>query len=200
MIAGFIQIYITFINHWGQAAPNPPIMAKQLELLRWPDPRLNQQSSNVDYFDQSLRDFCDDLILTMNMGMGIAIAAPQVGRLDNLIIVGLPPGHQPLIMVNPEILSASDEVFAFDEGCLSVPGYYEKRKRPAEIKVKYQNVDGEEKIEDYYKVMAFVIQHEIDHLKGVVFVDGSSQLKQRIIIRKINKTTRKFKNWTAETK
>lgn len=162
-----------------------------LKVIKWPDDQLHQQSVDVTEFGtDELREFCLDMFFTMKESNGIGLAAPQVGKLINLLVVWLPiEEHVPLVIINPELIRSADELMTFNEGCLSVPGYFEDRQRPNSIVIKFKDVLGEDHEAEFTGLYAFCIQHEMDHLKGKVFVDGSSMLKKQLIKRKIKKST-----------
>jgi peptide deformylase len=160
---------------------------KRLKILQWPnDEALHEQCEDVTEFDDRLLYTIHDMLYTMLSSNGIGLAAPQVGILQRLITIQIEP-NKPLVLINPEIVEASEELFVFNEGCLSVPGYFEDRKRPARIVVKFQDEVGNHKEFEFRDLYAFCIQHEIDHLNGKVFVDGLSSLKTMRIKAKIKK-------------
>lgn len=162
--------------------------AKNLKILRWPeDESLHEKCVDVTQFDDNLVMTAFDMLHTMRTHNGVGLAAPQVGLLYNMITIWI-EDTKPLVLVNPKITEASEELFEFNEGCLSVPGYFEDRKRPNRIVVKFQDVHtGEPKEFEYRGLYAFAIQHEIDHLNGKLFVDGLSMLKKSRIKAKIKK-------------
>jgi|SRR5271157_1406416 len=163
---------------------------KILPILKWPDPILNQVSSDVTAFDESLLQLANNLFATMKDANGIGLAAPQTGNMVNVIVIRIEE-DKPLVLVNPKVIEWSSEVFKFNEGCLSVPGFFEERERPAKIAVQCQDVLGGEHELELTSIYAFAIQHEIDHLLGKVFVDGSSMLKRSIIKSKMRKAKSK---------
>jgi peptide deformylase len=163
---------------------------KLLPILKWPDDeRLHQKSVDVTVFDEELEHLALDLLHTMKTANGVGLAAPQTGNMLNIITIWI-EAEKPLGLVNPVIVETSEELFEFNEGCLSVPGYFEDRKRPAKIVVKFVDVKGEPHEFECNGLYAFAIQHEIDHLNGRVFVDGASPLKRARIKSKIRKTLR----------
>ncbi len=161
-----------------------------IPVLKWPDERLSQKSVDVTTFDESLKELVAKLLHTMKANNGIGLAAPQTGNMINLITIWIEE-HQPLALVNPVITEVSEELFEFEEGCLSVPGWFEKRERPTKIVVKFQDIDGVAREFEFHKLYAFAIQHEIDHLSGKMFIDGASELKKSRIKSKIKKTLKK---------
>lgn len=158
-----------------------------LPILKWPnDNKLHEKSVDVVNFNDDLLRLTLDMLHTMFVNNGIGLAAPQTGNMINVIVVAL-PNESPIVLINPKIKSSSEEVFQFNEGCLSVPGYFENRKRPKEIVVEYQSIFGDATESAFDGLMAFVIQHEIDHLQGKVFVDNSSAMKKQRILEKMKK-------------
>ena len=152
----------------------------------WPEDPLHTKVKSVVNFDSRLAQFTEDLIATMRAGNGIGIAAPQIGISESVMVVEI-EANNPFVFVNPSISILSEELFSFQEGCLSVPGYFENRKRPRKISVDYQDIKGNKHHITANDLFAFVIQHEHDHLDGKVFVDGSSTFKTSRILKKIGK-------------
>ena len=159
---------------------------KTLPILIYPNPILHQVSDVVTAFDEELEDLCTALLLTMRTGKGLGLAAPQVGVLKRVIAVWIDEKY-PMVFVNPEIISASEEMFPFREGCLSVPGYFEARSRAKNITLKFNDNLGADHQSELNDVYAFCVQHEIDHLNGRVFIDDLSLLKRDRIKTKIRK-------------
>jgi len=159
-------------------------------VLTAPDPRLKVKSKPVEKVDDSIRCLMDDMLETMYMFQGIGLAAPQVGVARRVIVIDLArPGEKPnpLKMANPEIVWRSEEEVVCEEGCLSVPEQYSEISRPKAVKVRYldyQNEIREIEAEGYF---ATCIQHEIDHLNGILFIDHLSLVKRSIILRKLAK-------------
>ena len=163
------------------------------EILVVPDPVLKQISTRVEVVDDELRALMDDMLETMYAAPGIGLAAIQVGVAKQVIVMDLaapdtPP--EPRYFVNPEILWASDDTAPYEEGCLSIPDIYDEVERPARVKLKYLNYQGEEVIEDAEGLYAVCIQHEMDHLKGVLFIDYLSRLKRDRAGAKVKKQVR----------
>jgi peptide deformylase len=161
-----------------------------LTVITAPDPRLKVKSKPVERVDDGVRRLMDDMLETMYAAPGVGLAAPQVGVAKRVIVVdiareGEPP--QPLKMANPEIVWASDETVVCEEGCLSVPDHYSEVLRPKEVKVRY--LDHENEIREIHATgfLATCLQHEIDHLDGVLFIDRVSALRRNIIVRKLVK-------------
>ncbi|WP_332774006.1 peptide deformylase [Phenylobacterium sp.] len=163
------------------------------EILVVPDPVLKQVSQPVDKVDDELRALMDDMLETMYDAPGIGLAAIQVGVAKRVIVMDLAgPDEEkaPRYFVNPEILWASEETQPYEEGCLSVPDIFDEVERPIQVKLKYLNYQGEEVIEDAEGLFAVCIQHEMDHLEGVLFIDYLSRLKRDRAVAKVKKQAR----------
>jgi peptide deformylase len=162
-------------------------MAQDLEVLLYGHPVLREKSVPVESFDESLRDLAAQMQRSMIMERGVGLAAPQVGRRVRLLLAEDDRGGRTrtLTLVNPEIVKASREQDTHNEGCLSLPELFADVKRPVEITVRYQDLDGvdHELTDDGF--LARIIQHEYDHLEGVLFVDHLSALKRKLIARKL---------------
>ena len=165
-------------------------MAK-LEILEFPDPRLRTVAKPVEKVDDELRKLIDDMFETMYAAPGIGLAATQVNVHQRLIVMDLSEDQsQPRVFINPEITPLTDDVAPYEEGCLSVPGFYEKVQRPARVRIKALDRDGKEFEEEADELLATCIQHEIDHLDGKLFVDYVSRLKRDRIKKKLEKLHR----------
>ena len=154
---------------------------------------LKQKSKPVTAVDDDLRALMDDMLETMYAAPGIGLAAIQVGAPVRVIVMDLARGEEPKsprFIVNPQILWASEEVLPYEEGCLSVPEIYDEVERPAKVRVRYLDYDGQAVEEEAEGLFAVCIQHEIDHLDGVLFVDHISALKRGMILRKLAKAKR----------
>ena len=163
------------------------------EILVVPDPVLKQVSQPVDKVDDELRALMDDMLETMYDAPGIGLAAIQIGVAKRVIVMDLAgPDEEkaPRYFVNPEILWASEETQPYEEGCLSVPDIFDEVERPTQVKLKYLNYQGEEVIEDAEGLFAVCIQHEMDHLEGVLFIDYLSRLKRDRAVAKVKKQAR----------
>lgn len=175
--------------------PAPPIfpaMAK-LEIITAPDPRLKQKSKPVEAVTDDIRKLMDDMLETMYAAPGIGLAAVQVGVPLRVIVMDLAQGDdapQPRYFINPEILEASEELASYAEGCLSVPDFYEDVERPAHVRVRFLDYDGEIREIEADDLLATCLQHEMDHLEGVLFVDHLSKLKRSMILKKLQKQKR----------
>lgn len=165
-------------------------MAK-LEILEFPDPRLRTVAKPVEKVDDELRKLIDDMFETMYDAPGIGLAATQVDVHKRVIVMDLSDDKtEPQVFINPEITPLTEELAPYEEGCLSVPGFYEKVKRPARVKIKALDRDGNAFEIEADELLATCIQHEIDHLEGKLFVDYVSRLKRDRIKKKLEKVHR----------
>lgn len=163
----------------------------QLPIIIAPDPRLKVVSAPVATIDDATRRLIDDMVSTMYAAPGVGLAAPQVGVRKRIIVVDPTDGEgNPRLvrMVNPEITARSDELVEHEEGCLSLPEFYEILERPRAIEVRFLDPDGGQRSLAADGLLARCIQHEVDHLDGVIFVDHLSAVKRNIILRKLAKT------------
>ena len=181
-----------------------------LEILEVPDPRLKQVSNPVETFDEELKTLVSDMFETMYAAPGIGLAAVQVGVPIRALVIDLQPddpdaepeectahgGHahshqptlkEPKIFINPEIFDPSEELGLYQEGCLSVPEIYAEVERPARIRARWQDVDGKMHEEEMDGLMAICLQHEMDHLEGILFIDHLSRLKRQMALKKLDK-------------
>jgi peptide deformylase len=172
------------------------------EVLVWPDPRLTRKAEPVTVVDDALRELVDDMFATMYHAKGVGLAAPQIGVSKRVVVIDLgrevPAGSDdekelramgfdgPLAVINPEFIHKQGTII-WEEGCLSVPGITAEVKRAAEVKVRCLDRDGQERIVEARDLFAVALQHENDHLEGVVFVDYLSRLKRDIVRRKMTK-------------
>ena len=160
----------------------------QLTILRYPDPRLHTVARPVLAVDARLRKLAADMFETMYEADGIGLAATQVNVHERLIVIDTSPERdQPLVLINPEIIWASDETKIGDEGCLSVPGIYDGVERSTAIRVRALDLDGKQRTIEAEGTLAVCIQHEMDHLLGKVFVEYLSPLKRNRIKTKMVK-------------
>lgn len=174
-----------------------------LEILKYPDPRLREKSQTVTEFGPEVEKFAKDLIETMYAESGIGLAAPQVGKLWNMLVIDCRPKEngrysiedmteleqeidQPLVIINPKIVAHKGKT-TFDEGCLSVPSFFETVERHDYIELEYQDVKGNKKTLKTDGLLAIVIQHEMDHLDGTLFIDRISFVKSNKIKNQIKK-------------
>ena len=161
-----------------------------LDIIIAPDPRLKITAKPVKKVDASVRKLMDDMLETMHSARGIGLAAPQVGDRRRVIVVDVANEDEapnPIRMANPELLWTSDEERIHEEGCLSLPEQYAEVVRPDRIRVRYLDYQNEIRELETDSVLATCIQHEMDHLDGVLFVDHISALKRRMILRKLQK-------------
>ena len=159
-------------------------------ILTVPDPKLKLVSKPVERVDDALRALMDDMLETMYAAPGIGLAAVQVGEPVRVIVMDLArEGEEPAPrhFVNPEVVWASEETAPFEEGCLSVPEIYDEVERPAKVKVRYLDYTGEAVEEEAEGLFAVCIQHEMDHLNGVLFIDHLSRLKRDRAVAKVKK-------------
>jgi peptide deformylase len=160
-------------------------------ILIHPDPRLKKVAPPIPDLSDDLRALADDMLETMYAAPGIGLAAPQIGVDTRLIVMdcvkeeGAAP--RPLAMFNPEILAKSDETSVYEEGCLSIPDQYADVERPAEVTVRWIDRDGRAHQEDFAGLWATCVQHEIDHLNGILFIDYLKPLRRQLITRKMVK-------------
>jgi peptide deformylase len=173
-------------------------MAK-LPIIEWPDKRLKKKSLPVAKVDDELRKFMDDMLETMYDASGVGLAAVQVGVLKRILVMDVSYGSaryedskeeskpQPYFLINPEILTEDQNLAPYDEGCLSFPGQYAEVIRPETVRVSYLDYHGKEREMKAEGLMAVCVQHEIDHLNGIVFVDHISRLKRAFVLKKLEK-------------
>lgn len=162
-----------------------------LEILEFPDPRLRTTAQPVATVDDRIRRLIDDMFETMYDAKGIGLAATQVNVHERVVVIDLSEdGDQPQVFINPEIEVLDDSTSDHDEGCLSVPGFYEKVTRPERIRVRALDRDGQPFDIEPDGLLAVCIQHELDHLNGKLFVDHLSSLKRQRIRTKLEKAQR----------
>ena len=172
-------------------------------ILTAPDPRLKKKALPVAAVDEEVRQLMDDMLETMYAAPGIGLAAPQVDVLKRVIVLDIDREDTktgPLLMANPEIVAVSDEDATYEEGCLSLPEHYSDVVRPARVTVRYLDRDGVQKDLACEGLLATCVQHEIDHLDGILFVDHISSLKRNMILRKLLKTRKEKERDEAEGK
>jgi len=163
------------------------------EIIKLPDKRLRLISEPVKQIDAGIRKLVDDMFETMYKAPGIGLAAIQLGVAKRVITLDLSKkedDHEPQVFINPEILWQSEALAKFEEGCLSIPDYYEEVERPAEVKVKYLDLAGKKREIDAKGLLATCLQHEIDHINGVLFIDHLSKLKRDRVIKKFTKAAK----------
>jgi peptide deformylase len=164
-------------------------MAKKLQILIFPDPRLRKIAEKITKFDKSLQNLADDMLLTMYDANGIGLAATQVNRHVRLVVMDISDNRDdPRIFVNPSYRVLKDHnLFEFEEGCLSIPGFNETIARPDRIELIWQDISGKEHSESPEGLLTVCIQHEIDHLDGKLMVDYVSALKRDRVRNKLLK-------------
>lgn len=161
-----------------------------------PDPILREKSSPLEKVDNELRKLMDDMLETMYSAPGIGLAAVQVGILKRLIVIDISKEDEkknPIFFVNPEIIYQSSKMSTYEEGCLSLPGFYAEVERPTECHINYLDYNGKRKKLEADGLLATCIQHEVDHLNGVLFIDHISKLKRDMIIKKLRKNKKELK-------
>ena len=170
-----------------------------LPIIEAPDNRLRVISKPVDGVDDALRRFMDDMVETMYAAPGIGLAAIQVGQPKRVLVIDLQENEDeegraiknPRHFVNPEILWESDELTTYNEGCLSLPEQYAEVDRPSRVRASWLDYDGQPHEEELDGLLATCIQHEMDHLDGILFVDHLSKLKRDMVLKKLEKARRK---------
>jgi peptide deformylase len=162
-------------------------------LIILPDPVLRQISDPLEQVDDAVRALSQDMLETMYDAPGIGLAAIQIGVPKRMLVIDLSKEDEekkPQVFINPQILQSSDERSIYEEGCLSIPDYYAEVERPARITVRHIGLDGKEQITEAEGLLATCLQHEIDHLNGVLFIDYISRLKREMVIRKFTKASK----------
>ena len=162
----------------------------QRNIVIEPDPILRKKSDILEKVDDELRILLDDMLETMYAAPGIGLAAVQIGILKRLIVIDISKDKEkknPIFLINPEIISKSKNTSIYEEGCLSLPGHFAEIERPEECQIKYIDYDGKKKEMKANGLLSTCIQHEIDHLNGILFIDYLSKLKKDIIIKKLSK-------------
>jgi peptide deformylase len=164
------------------------------DILILPDKRLRQVSEPVKKIDSGIRKLVNDMFETMYDAPGIGLAAIQIGTPRRVVTMDLAKKEepkQPQVFINPEVVWSSQEKATYEEGCLSIPEYYDEVERPAQVRVKYLDLDGEPREVEASGLFATCLQHEIDHLNGVLFIDHLSKLKRDRVIKKFAKAARR---------
>ena len=161
-----------------------------IEILTEPNKILRQKSSIVEKVDKDIQKLMDDMLETMYAAPGIGLAAIQVGVAKRIIVLDIAPKdspRNPMYFINPEIIEKSENQSTYEEGCLSVPGQFAEINRPEKCHIKYLDYNGEKKEIKAEGMLATCIQHEMDHLEGILFIDYLSKLKKTMIIKKLSK-------------
>jgi peptide deformylase len=168
------------------------------DIIILPDKQLRLVSTKIEKVTPAIRQLADDMFETMYAAPGIGLAAIQVAEPVRLITMDLAKKNeegevnpQPRVFINPEILSSSEDVSVYEEGCLSIPEFYEEIERPAKVRVRFTDLDGKVHEEDAEGLFATCIQHEIDHLNGVLFIDYLSKLKRDRVQKKFSKAAKR---------
>ena len=159
-------------------------------ILVLPDPRLRAIADPIEKVDDSVKALAKDMLDTMYEAPGIGLAGPQIGEMKRIVVMDLAKEGEdpaPIVMINPEILKFSDETVTTEEGCLSIPELYYDVERPAEVTVRYIDLDGKTVEKDATDRLAICIQHELDHLDGVLYIDYLSRLKRDRVLKKFQK-------------
>ena len=162
----------------------------QKKIVIEPDPILRKESEPVEKVDDELRRLLDDMLETMYAAPGIGLAAVQVGILKRLIVIDISKDKEkkdPLFLINPKIISKSKQTSTYEEGCLSLPGHFAEIERPAECQINFIDYNGKKKEIKANGLLSTCIQHEVDHLNGILFIDYLSKLKKDMIIKKLVK-------------
>jgi len=166
------------------------------EILVLPDKRLRLVSKPVAKVDAATRALVEDMFETMYDAPGIGLAAIQIGEAKRIVTMDLAKKDEPKaprVFINPELVAKSDDKKTHEEGCLSIPEYYEEVERPASVKIRYLDLDGKQQEIDADGLLATCIQHEVDHLNGVLFIDHISKLKRDRVIKKFTKALKQGK-------
>jgi peptide deformylase len=164
------------------------------DILIHPDPRLKKPCEPVAEVTAELAQLAADMLETMYDAPGVGLAAPQVGVMKRILVMDCikegPP--EPMVLINPSVIWASEDLSSYEEGCLSIPDQYAEVKRPAQVKVRWTGLDGAEQERQFEGLWATCVQHEIDHLDGKLFIDYLGPLKRQMITRKMEKLKREM--------
>jgi peptide deformylase len=164
------------------------------KILCLPDPQLRLISAPVTAVDKSTRQLADDMLETMYDAPGIGLAAIQIGVAQRMVVIDLAKKDEPkepLVLINPEVIKASNEVSVYEEGCLSIPDYYEEVERPTRITFRFMDLNGKTAELEADGLLATCVQHEIDHLDGKLFIDYLSKLKRDRVMKKFSKIAKR---------
>ncbi len=165
------------------------------KIITEPDIILRKKSVTLEKVDDDLRNLMDDMLETMYAAPGIGLAGVQIGILKRLIVIDVSKDEEkksPLFLINPEIISKSSNTSVYEEGCLSLPGYFAEIERPAECQVEYLDYHGKKKKMKASGLLATCVQHEVDHLNGILFIDYLSKLKRDMVIKKLIKNKKEL--------
>jgi len=166
------------------------------KILIEPDPILRKKCSNLEIVNDEVRKLMDQMLATMYNAPGIGLAAIQIGILKRVVVIDISKDQEkknPIFLVNPVILNKSKSTSVYEEGCLSLPGQFAEIERPAECIIKYIDYNGKEKKLEAKGLLATCVQHEVDHLDGILFIDYLSKLKKDMIIKKLIKQKKEIK-------
>jgi peptide deformylase len=163
----------------------------KLRIVKLPDPLLREKSLPVEAVNDEVRAFLNDMLETMYAAPGIGLAAVQVGVLRRMLVLDTARGEdepkRPMMLINPEIVSKGDTTRVHEEGCLSIPEMYAEVQRPALVRVRYVDIEGKQCEEDFEDLLATVVQHEMDHLDGLLFIDHLTRLRRDLLVKKFHK-------------
>jgi len=165
------------------------------KIITEPNLILRKKSATLDKVDDDLRELMDDMLETMYAAPGIGLAGVQIGILKRLIVIDVSKDEEkksPLFLINPEIISKSSNTSVYEEGCLSLPGFFAEIERPAECQIEYIDYHGKKKEMKASGLLATCIQHEVDHLNGILFIDYLSKLKRDMVIKKLIKNKKEL--------
>ncbi|MDC1151401.1 peptide deformylase [Pelagibacteraceae bacterium] len=168
----------------------------QRKIIIEPDTILRKKSDPLEKVDNELRKLMDDMLETMYAAPGIGLAAVQIGILKRMVVIDISKEKEkknPIFLINPEIVYKSKKTSIYEEGCLSLPGYFAEIERPAECQIEYLDYNGKKKEMKVDGLLATCIQHEVDHLNGVLFIDYLSKLKKDMIVKKLIKHKKELK-------
>ena len=168
-----------------------------LQIITLPNPLLKEKSEDIEVFDQNLKSIIRNMYDTLySSGNGIGLAAPQVGIMKRIVVIDIKEKDKsnPITFINPKIIKRSKETFINEEGCLSIPDFFANVQRYKEVEVEWLNVNGDLESEKYNGLMSICIQHEIDHLNGVLFIDHLSKIKRKMAVEKVLKQKKKKNN------
>lgn len=166
----------------------------KMKILQLPNPILRQKSSEIQEVNEEIRKTLNDMLETMYDARGVGLAAPQVGLLQRMVVIDIASKDeepQPFKMVNPKIVWRSEETECGSEGCLSIPNQYAPVKRNIAVNVEYLDENGEKKMLEAQGFLAVAVQHELDHLDGVIFIDHLSDLRRKMLLKRHEKRLKK---------
>ncbi len=165
-------------------------------ILIHPDPRLKKVCESLPDVSDRIRALAEDMLETMYNAPGIGLAAPQIGVLDRIIVMDCVKDDNedpnPMVLINPEIIAASDEKNVYEEGCLSIPDQFAEVTRPKQVQVRWMDLNGAEQTQEFDGLWSTCVQHEIDHLDGKLFIDYLGAVKRQMITRKMQKLKREI--------